>query len=93
MKKPARIIIFLIGIVIILSVVKVVLYNRLSTSGTFVGKIEEEISSYKTQNAILSEKLLMSSSLTSLSAKAIALGFIRDDSSMVLRTLPVAIKQ
>ena len=86
MKKPALIIIFLMGLIIALSIVKAALYNRLSTSGVFVSRVEEEINSYKTQNAILSEKLLILSSLTNISEKAVKLGFVRDNSLMVLKT-------
>ncbi|MBI4089370.1 MAG: hypothetical protein HY424_01525 [Candidatus Levybacteria bacterium] len=94
MKKPVFIITLLIGIIVVLSIIKVILYNRLSTSGVFVGKVEEEIISYKTQNAILSEKLLILSSLTNISEKATKLGFIKDNSLIILKTSrPLAIKQ
>lgn len=94
MKKPAFVIIFLLGIVIVLSVVKVIIHNRLSTSGVFVSKIEKEIDFYKTQNAILSEKLLTQSSLTNISEKAEKLGFVKESSLMVLKTSrPLAVRQ
>ena len=95
MKKPALIIIFLIGIIVSLSFLKVVVYNRLSTSGVFVSKIEEEISFYKTQNAILSEELLTSSSLINIAAKASELGFTnKDQSLLVIKTSrSLAVKQ
>lgn len=93
MKKPSHIIIFLLGLIITLSIVKAIVYNRLSTSGVYVGKIEEEIGFYKTQNAILSEKLLAFSSLTNISAKATELGFVKNSSLMVLKRLPLAVKQ
>ncbi|MDO8583284.1 MAG: hypothetical protein Q7R51_02040 [bacterium] len=95
MKKSGFIVTFLIGIVILLSVTKVVAYNRLSTSGVFVGKVEEEISAYKTQNAILSEKLFTSSSLTNIADKAAEAGFTKEGSSlMVLGTSrPLAVRQ
>lgn len=95
MKKPAVIIVFLLGIIITLSVVKAILYNRLSTSGVFVGKVEEENSYYKTQNAILSEELLSSSSLMNIADKALELGFTKEGSSlMVIKTSrPLAVNQ
>lgn len=93
MKKPRSIIIFLLGLIVALSIVKAIVYNRLSTSGVYVGKIEEEISFYKTQNAILSEKLLAFSSLTNVAVKATELGFAKNDYVMVLKTLPLAVKQ
>lgn len=94
MKKPILIIIFLLGLIVVLSMVKAVMHNRLSTSGVFVGKVEEEINLYKTQNAILSEELLILSSLTNIAAKATELGFIKENSSLlVLKTSrPLALK-
>lgn len=95
MRKPTLIIIFLLGLIIGLSIVKVIVYNRLSTSGAFVGKVEEEISYYKTQNAILSEELLTSSSITNIAAKASELGFTNEDQSLlVLKTsAPLAVER
>lgn len=95
MRKPYLLIIFLISLTVVLSVIKAAVYNRLSTSGVFVGKLEDEIDYYKTQNAILSQKLLSFSSLTHIANKAIELGFVKEDSSlMVLKTSrSLAVKQ
>lgn len=93
MRKYSLIIIFLLVLVVTLSIVKAVLYNKLSTSGVLVGKLEEEINYYKTQNVILEEKLLSLSSLANISLKAIGLSFVQQDSSLVLKPLPLAIKQ
>lgn len=93
MKKPSLIIIILFGLIITLSIVKVMAYNRLSTSGVFVGKVEEEITSYKRQNAILTQELLNNSSLTNISVKAEKIGFVKEDSLMILKTSPLAVKQ
>ena len=95
MKKPRLIIILLIGIIISLSIVKAIVHNRLSTTGVFVSKVEEEINFYKTQNAILSEKLLTLSSLTNISERAKKEGFTNQDKSpMVLKTSkPLAVKR
>lgn len=64
--------------------VKAILYNRLSTSGTFVGEAEDEISFYKTQNALLTEKLLTLSSLTNIVKKAKEQGFVSEDKSFIV---------
>ncbi|MBI2613626.1 MAG: hypothetical protein HYW62_02545 [Candidatus Levybacteria bacterium] len=95
MKKPALIITFLIGVIVVLSIVRVVVYNRLSTSGVLVGELEEQISLYKTQNAILAEEVLSSSSLTSIVARAQDLGFTNKDKSLlVIKTSrPLAVKR
>ena len=95
MKKPSFIIIVLIGLIVVLSMVKAIVYNRLSTSGAFVGEVEEQISFYKTQNALLAEEFLASSSLTNIITKASELGFTNEDQSLlVLKTSrPLAVKQ
>ena len=95
MRKPALIITFLIGLTVALSLIKAIVYNRLSTSGVFVAKVEEKISFYKTQNAILSEELLASSSLTSIVAKASELGFANKDQSLLIIKIsrPLAVKR
>ena len=83
------------ALIIVLSVAKAVVHNRLSTEGVFVAGLEKEISFYKTQNAILSEEFLTSSSLTNILAKAEGLGFTnRSQSLLVLKTSrPLAVKQ
>lgn len=94
MKKPIFLIILAIFVIVILSVVKTVVSGKLSTSGVSLSKIEEEISSYKTQNLILREKLLAVASLNSISSKAALLGFVEKKSEFVLtKPLPLAIKQ
>jgi len=86
MKKPALVVTILIGIVISLSIVKAIVYNRLSTAGIFVSKVEEEINFYKTQNTVLSEKLLTLSSLTNIAEEAKKEGFTNENLLMVLKT-------
>lgn len=95
MKKPALTITFLVGLVIILSIARVVVNNGLSTSGVLVGELEEQVSLYKTQNAILAQEVLTSSSLTSIVASAKDLGFAsKDQSVLVIKTSrPLAIKK
>ncbi|MBF8250327.1 MAG: hypothetical protein HW400_928 [Candidatus Levybacteria bacterium] len=93
MKKPYLIITFLLGLVIVLSVGNAFLRNMLSTSGIYVGRTEQEISFYKTQNAILSEALLTASSLTNTLGKAEESGFTNNNTLMVLKTSrPLAVK-
>ena len=86
MKKSALLVTSLIGVIIILTFVKVVLYNRLSTSGVFVSNVESEVNLYKTQNAILEEQLLNVSALKTISEKAEKLGFVKGSKVMVLKT-------
>jgi cell division protein FtsL len=93
MKRPYFIIIFLLGLVVVLSVGKAILQNSFSTSGIIVSKAEQEISFYKTQNAILSEELLTASSLTAIIERANKSGFTSKNKLMVIKTSsPLAAK-
>lgn len=93
MKKPYFIIIFLLGITAFLSMGKAILQNTMSVSGVFVSQTEQGISYYKTQNAILSEKLLTESSLVAIAEKANKSGFTNRNDLMVLKTsIPLAVK-
>lgn len=94
MKKSSFTILILIGIIFSLSIVQTGLSNRLSTKGISASKIESEINYYKTQNAILSEKLFSYSSLTSLVSRAMEAGFIKERNEITLGlSEPLAIKQ
>ena len=84
MKKCYIVMIFLLGLIVVLSVGRAVLHNTLSTSGIYVSKVEQEINSYKTQNAILSEELLIAGSLTNIAEKAKELGYRK----MYLESMP-----
>lgn len=88
MKKPSFVIILLIGIIILLSIVHAGISNRLSTKGVMVGKIEEEISYYQTQNSMLSEEFLSYISFVNLSSKASKLGFAKARERIVLNSSP-----
>lgn len=86
MKKAYLLIIFLLGLTISLAMGRAVLQNTLSTSGVMVDKVKQEASFYKTQNAILSEKLLSASSLTNIAEKAKQAGFVKENSVMTIKT-------
>lgn len=94
MKKPAFLILFLIISVLGLSVVKTFVANRISTSGSTLGAIQERINFYKIENTLLSEKLYSLSSLTNVSSQADKLGFVEEKSKFVLvNPIPIALKQ
>lgn len=85
---------FLFLIIILLSIAQAVVSNRLSTSGIFLGKIEEEIRYYKTENASLAEGFFLATSLNNIASRAAILGFAREKSPLVLTTSDVvAVKQ
>lgn len=83
--------ILVICIVVGLSIVQVTVSNSLSTTGIELGKIEEQISSYRNENARLSEKLLTLSSFDTIASKAADMGFIEEKTHIVLtKPLPIA---
>ncbi|MEK7517473.1 MAG: hypothetical protein AAB583_02895 [Patescibacteria group bacterium] len=94
MKKSSITLLIFIGTILILSVVQGGVSNKLSTKGILVGKIEEEINYYKTQNTILSEEFLSRSSLTNLASKASELGFAKVGQPFILNSsTPLAVRQ
>lgn len=90
MKKPIIFIIAIICIIVSLSIVQVTVSNNLSTTGVELAKIEEKITFYKKENAVLKEKLLISSSLDSIASKAAELGFVEEKSRVFLSKPPLA---
>lgn len=94
MNKPVILIIIAFFIIMVLSLVKTVISNRLSTAGIALSGIENEINIYSTENMLLREKLLRISSLDYIASKAATLGFVKESSSLVLnKSLPLAVKQ
>ena len=94
MNKPYVVIIALVFVIISLTMVQVVVSNRLSTTGLALGKLEESISEYKNENTVLKEKVLIVSSLTYIASSAAKLGFVQTKTPVFLSTpLPLALKQ
>jgi hypothetical protein len=92
MKRHGYVIKFALFIIIFLSIVQVVVSNRLSTAGMALGKIEDEIRFYKRENASLSEEFFLASSLANISSKAAEMGFIGNKSQLVLTTSDLVLK-
>lgn len=95
MKKKPVILISLIALTIIsLTVVRVAILNSISTTGIELVDLQEELTVYKKQNALLKEEYLAVSSLTSIDKKAKTMGFIDAKSHIYLNTpLPLALGQ
>lgn len=94
MRKPAFTVVFLIVVILILSVVKTFVSNRILASGTALSDMEDRINFYQVENTLLSEKLYTLSSLTVISAKADNLGFVEGKTSFALvNPVPIALKQ
>lgn len=91
MKKSVLLIFVLVLTVTVLSVIRTYISNNIATSGVTLSLIEEKTASLKTENAVLSQKLYESSSLTNVASKASVLGFEDSKTSFVLNSgLPVA---
>jgi cell division protein FtsL len=94
MKRSILIITSLLFIVLVLSVVRTIVSNGMSTSGSQLSKLSEDLDYYKTENASLKEKVYTKSSLTSIASEAAKLGFVDQKSSFaVSNALPIAVKQ
>lgn len=90
MKKPVLFITFIILTVVVLSLVQIIVSNRLTTTGAILSKLEEDINLYEKENSLLEEKLLSAQSLSKISLLAQEKGFIKDDSHLSLTTpLPI----
>lgn len=91
MKKTYSFVAFLSGIILFLSLVQIVISNRLSTTGVTLGKLHDEIAFYKTENTILAEKLLVATSLNRIASSAAEIGFAEAKTPIVFSEgLPIA---
>ena len=68
----------LIITIIVLSVVKIGISNKMSTNGIELGILQTQIASLDTQNYILQQKYLSQASLLTIEQKAKAEGFVPD---------------
>ena len=94
MKKPIVFIFVLTFSILFLSILQVVVSNRMSTAGVSLAVLEDEIKNYRIQNALLSEKLLTIASYTHIAFTADKEGFISAKSEVILTaSLPLAVKQ
>ena len=92
MRTPIIFIIVLITLVIGLSIVQVVVSNNLSTTGIELAKLEDKITVYKKENAILQEKILIASSFTTIASKAADMGFVEEKSRVFLPKSKLAVR-
>ncbi len=83
----------LLFVIIILSVVQVVVSNKLSTAGITLGQMDDRIATLKNENNILQSKLLTKESYINIASSASSLGFVEEKSSILLsRFTPLALK-
>lgn len=97
MKRYTYILAAMIGLILILSVVQISVGNMLSTGGIHLSQLQEQVSDYKRQNAMLREKIYAQASLTAISEKASKEGFIAENQKTAViitdHTSSVALRQ
>ncbi|MCL5970600.1 MAG: hypothetical protein M1450_03815 [Patescibacteria group bacterium] len=94
MKRSFFVISFLIFAIITLSLVQIALFNRISTRGTLLSTLQTKIEVLDHENYLLSEKLLLQSSLTNIASNAGELGFVNSKSEISLNSpLPLSLRQ
>lgn len=92
--KPMIILGVLVFTMVVLFGVRTAVSNRISTSGVALGKTQDKLKEYKTQNAILREKVSNLSSLSYISETAEKRGFVESKKSFALtKTRPIALKE
>ncbi|OGH05994.1 MAG: hypothetical protein A2W22_03660 [Candidatus Levybacteria bacterium RBG_16_35_11] len=93
MKNHKIILYILIFTALSLGLTRLIISNNMSTSGTVLGKVSEELSKYQTENLLLSEKVLNLSSFLNISKKADKLGFQpKKTAYSITSVLPIAVK-
>lgn len=91
MKKPVFLLAILIFIIVGLLVIRTVISNTISTSGVVLGKTQDKLIKYKTENILLREKIFTLSSLSNISSAAGQIGFVGSKSNFALsKTRPIA---
>jgi hypothetical protein len=91
MKKPVFILAILILIIAGLLITRTAISNKISTKGVVLGKTQDELIKYKTENVILKEKIFGLSSLTHVASEAARIGFVDGKSNFALtKARPIA---
>ena len=93
MKKLILVTTSLFFIVIVFAIVQVMMTNMLSTDGAQLSELQAEVSKYKRENALLNEKILQASALTTVAEKATQQGFVPSSQTYLSTPLPLALKQ
>lgn len=93
MKRSISFLSLLIFSIIFLSVLQVAVSNKLSTYGVELANFQEKLGSYKKENSLLKENLLMETSLINIASQASVIGFAENKSRLFLTApLPLARK-
>jgi len=94
MKRPTYIIIFILVTIVGLAIVQISTANQISTTGSELSALQQQVDDYKRENTYLQEQLLEASSLTTIEGTAEKLGFVEAKTEMSLTApLPLALKE
>lgn len=94
MRKPIFILAILIFVILSLFITRTAISNRISTSGVALGKTQDELKKYQTENIILKEQIFTLSSLSYVSSAAAGIGFVESKSTFALaKARPIALKE
>lgn len=94
MKKPIFILVVLFFIIAGLFVTRTVISNKISTSGVALGKTQDELSKYKTENTMLREQIYSLSSLSYVASAAVKIGFVESKSNFAISpAIAIALKR
>ncbi|HET9947081.1 MAG TPA: hypothetical protein VFQ63_03390 [Patescibacteria group bacterium] len=84
MKKIVIMTSLMIGLILILSLVRISVSTMLTTGGISLSEVNTQIQSYQRENAILREEIYSLASLTSLSEKAEKDGFVESKTAALV---------
>jgi hypothetical protein len=91
MKKPILVLTILILVIVGLFITRTAISNKISTKGVALGKTQDELTKYKTENVILREKIFALSSLTYVASEAARIGLVDGKSNFALtKSKPIA---
>lgn len=93
--KRSYILLTLLGVcILLLSIAQITVSNMLSTGGIQLSNMQQQIADYERQNAQLKEKIYTLSSLTTIDEKAQKLGFVANQTAVVItdHQAPIALK-
>lgn len=91
MKKPFLVLTVLVLVIAGLFITRTAISNKISTKGVTLGKTQDELTKYKTENIMLRERIFALSSLTYVASEAARIGLVDGKSNFALtKSKPIA---
>lgn len=73
-------------LIIILTVVQLLVSNKLATSGVILSSLRQEVLEKKQENEILKTEIAKASSLVNIASQAASLGFVKNNNPLAIST-------